>query len=130
MPVRVVILLRNPSGFRESTHRPLISHVGPCFLINRPLAFLIITELDLVLYFKLQNLFISYLFHMNSKLSDSNCKMFIGIFSIQINYDPVPHTGRSGAPQKRKPANQGILCRVLCSYCSMSGAPPDSLVHR
>jgi hypothetical protein len=36
----------------------------------------------------------------------------------------VPHTGRSGAPQKRKPANQGILCRVLCSYCSLSG------VHR
>jgi hypothetical protein len=24
---------------------------------------------------------------MNSKLGDSNCKMFIGIFSIQINYD-------------------------------------------
>jgi hypothetical protein len=40
----------------------------------------------LTLYFKLQNLFISYLFHMNSKLSDSNCKMFIGIFSVQINY--------------------------------------------
>jgi hypothetical protein len=39
-------------------------------------------------------------------------------------------TGQSGAPQKRKPANQGILCRVLCSYCSPSGAPPDSPVHR
>jgi hypothetical protein len=25
-------------------------------------------------------------FHMNSKFSDSNCKMFIGIFSAQINY--------------------------------------------
>jgi hypothetical protein len=24
---------------------------------------------------------------MNSKLSDSKCKMFIGIFSVQINYD-------------------------------------------
>jgi hypothetical protein len=33
-------------------------------------------------------------------------------------------TGRSGAPQKRKPAIQGILCHVLCSYCSLSG------VHR
>jgi hypothetical protein len=43
---------------------------------------------------------------------------------------PVPHTGRSGAPQKRKSANQGILCRVLCAYCSLSGAPPDSPVHR
>jgi hypothetical protein len=39
-------------------------------------------------------------------------------------------TGRSGAPQKRKSANQGILCRVLCTYCSLSGAPPDSPVHR
>jgi hypothetical protein len=38
--------------------------------------------------------------------------------------DPVPHTGQSGVPQKRKSANQGILCRVLCSYCSLSG------VHR
>jgi hypothetical protein len=24
---------------------------------------------------------------MNSKLSDSNCKMFIGLCSVQINYD-------------------------------------------
>jgi hypothetical protein len=39
-------------------------------------------------------------------------------------------TGRSGAPQKRKSANQGILCRVLCVYYSLSGAPPDSPVHR
>jgi hypothetical protein len=39
-------------------------------------------------------------------------------------------TGRSGAPQKRKSANQGILYRVLCSYCSLSGVPPDSPVHR
>jgi hypothetical protein len=31
-------------------------------------------------------LFILYLFHMNSKFSGSNCKMFIGIFSVQINY--------------------------------------------
>jgi hypothetical protein len=45
-----------------------------------------ITELDLVLYSKLQNLFISYVFHMNSKFSDSKCEMFIGIFSVQINY--------------------------------------------
>jgi hypothetical protein len=37
---------------------------------------------------------------------------------------PMPHTGRSSAPQKRKPADQGILCRVLCSYCPMFG------VHR
>jgi hypothetical protein len=34
-------------------------------------------------------------------------------------------TGRSGAPQKRKSVNQGILCCVLCAYCSLSGAPPD-----
>jgi hypothetical protein len=39
-------------------------------------------------------------------------------------------TGRSGAPQKRKSPNQGILCRVLCAYCSLSGAPPDSAVHQ
>jgi hypothetical protein len=43
---------------------------------------------------------------------------------------PVPHIGWSGAPQKRKLANQGILCRILCSYYSLSGAPPDSSVHR
>jgi hypothetical protein len=43
---------------------------------------------------------------------------------------PVPHTRWSGVPQKRKTANQGILCRVLCSYCSLSGVPPDSPVHR
>jgi hypothetical protein len=43
---------------------------------------------------------------------------------------PLPHTGWSGALQKRESANQRILCRVLCSYCSLSGAPPDSLVHR
>jgi hypothetical protein len=36
---------------------------------------------------------------------------------------------RSGAPQKRKSANQGILCCVLCTYCSLSGAPPNSPVH-
>jgi hypothetical protein len=39
------------------------------------------------------------------------------------------HTWRSSAPQKRKPANQWILCHALCAYCSLSGAPPDSLVH-
>jgi hypothetical protein len=33
-------------------------------------------------------------------------------------------TGQSGAPQKRKPTNQVILCRVQCAYCSLSG------VHR
>jgi hypothetical protein len=42
---------------------------------------------------------------------------------------PVLHTGWSGASQKRKPANQWILCRALCVYCSLSGAPPDSSVH-
>jgi hypothetical protein len=36
---------------------------------------------------------------------------------------PVPHTGRSGAPQKRKPANQWILCHALCAYYSLSDAP-------
>ena len=30
-------------------------------------------------------------------------------------------TRPSGAPQKRKPTNQEILYRVLCSYCSLSG---------
>jgi hypothetical protein len=39
-------------------------------------------------------------------------------------------TGRSGVSLKRKPANQGILYRVLCSYYSLSGSPPDSTVHR
>jgi hypothetical protein len=33
-------------------------------------------------------------------------------------------TRPSGAPHKRKPTNQAILCRVLCSYCLLSG------VHR
>jgi hypothetical protein len=48
---------------------------------------ILIPDLGLILYSKLQNLFISYILHMNSKLSDSNCKMFIGLFSVQINYD-------------------------------------------
>jgi hypothetical protein len=48
--------------------------------------FYLITELALISYFKLPNLFISYLFHMNSKFSGSNCKMFIRLFSVQINY--------------------------------------------
>jgi hypothetical protein len=43
---------------------------------------------------------------------------------------PVPHTGRSGAQQKRKSANQRILYRVLCAYYSLSGVPPDTPVHR
>jgi hypothetical protein len=38
--------------------------------------------------------------------------------------------GRSGVPQKRKPANQGILYCLLCSYCSLSNAPSVSPVHR
>jgi hypothetical protein len=42
---------------------------------------------------------------------------------------PVLHNGWSGAPQKRKPANQWILCHALCAYCSLSGAPSDSPVH-
>jgi hypothetical protein len=37
--------------------------------------------------------------------------------------------GRSGAPPKRKLTNQWILCRVLCAYCSLFGAPSDSPVH-
>jgi hypothetical protein len=44
------------------------------------------TELDLFSYFKFKNLFISYLFSYELQISDSNCKMFIGIFSVQINY--------------------------------------------
>jgi hypothetical protein len=32
-------------------------------------------------------MFISYLLHMSFKFSDSNCKMFICLFSVQINYD-------------------------------------------
>jgi hypothetical protein len=35
---------------------------------------------------------------------------------------PMPHTGRSGAPQKRKLVNQWIICRALYAYCSLSGA--------
>jgi hypothetical protein len=34
-------------------------------------------------------------------------------------------TGPFGAPQKRKPSNQVIFCRVLCSYCSLSAMPTD-----
>jgi hypothetical protein len=52
-----------------------------------PLNLGVTTDLGLILYFKPQNLFVSYLLHMNSKLSNSSCKMFIGLFSIQINYD-------------------------------------------
>jgi hypothetical protein len=39
-------------------------------------------------------------------------------------------TERSDAPQKKKPANQEILYRVLCSYYSLSGAPPNNPVHQ
>jgi hypothetical protein len=41
---------------------------------------------------------------------------------------PVLHTGRSGAPQKMKTANQGILCHVLFTIrCTtrQSGAPTN-----
>jgi hypothetical protein len=54
--------LITPLGSQISTRRPVVYRVGPCFLVNRPSAFLIITDLDIILYFKLQNLFISYLF--------------------------------------------------------------------
>jgi hypothetical protein len=37
--------------------------------------------------FEFQNLFISYLLHMNSKLSDSNCKMCIRLFCTCLNYN-------------------------------------------
>jgi hypothetical protein len=46
------------------------------------MTFKLIAEMGLILYFEFQNLFISYLLHMNSKLGDSNCKMFIRLFSI------------------------------------------------
>jgi hypothetical protein len=35
---------------------------------------------------------------------------------------PVPGIGQSGASQKQKLANQGILCRVPYAYYSLSGA--------
>jgi lipid A disaccharide synthetase len=53
------------------------------------LSFYLITDLALISYFKLQNLFISYLFHMNSKFSGSNCKMFTRLFSVQIKYSQL-----------------------------------------
>jgi hypothetical protein len=31
----------------------------------------------------------TYLFHMNSKFSGSNCKMFTKLFSVQIKYDQL-----------------------------------------
>jgi hypothetical protein len=87
IPLRVVFLLKRPSVSRKTTCRPSFSRIGPCNLADCTLDFFLIIVLDLILYFKLQNLFISYLLHMNSKLSDSNCKLFIGLFSVQINYD-------------------------------------------
>jgi hypothetical protein len=60
---------------------------APCFLAEKPLTFNFITEMGLILYFEFQNLFISYLLHMNSKLGGSNCKMFIRLFSICLNYN-------------------------------------------
>jgi hypothetical protein len=86
VPLRMVKLLKKPSVFRESTRRAWVLRAGPWILIKKTPDFLIITVFGLILYFKLQNLFISYLFHMNSKFSYSNCKMFIGIFAVQINY--------------------------------------------
>jgi hypothetical protein len=87
IPLRAAILLKKPSIFWKTTRRPWFSRAGPCNLAGRPLTFYLITDLGQILYFKLQNLFIWYLLHMNSKMSDSNFKMFIGLFSVQINYD-------------------------------------------
>jgi hypothetical protein len=58
----------------------------PWFLAEKPLDFIFITEIGLILYFEFQNLFISYLLCMNSKLGGSNCKMFIKLFSTCLNY--------------------------------------------
>jgi hypothetical protein len=77
IPLRVVKLLKGPPAFYKSTRRPWFSRAGRCILVDIPLTFYLTTDLDLILYFKFQNLFISYLLHMNSKLSDSNCKMFM-----------------------------------------------------
>jgi hypothetical protein len=86
---RVVVLLKKPPGFRKSTRRPLFKRIGPWFVLIRPLDFYLITDLALISYFKPQNLFISYLFHMNSKFSGSNCKMFTKLFFVQIKYDQL-----------------------------------------
>jgi hypothetical protein len=59
----------------------------PLSICSKAPPFYFIAELDLVLYFEFLNLFISYLLHMNSKLSDSNCKLFIRLFSTYLNYD-------------------------------------------
>jgi hypothetical protein len=41
--VHLEILLRNPSGFRELTRRPVFLHPGPWFLAEKPLYFVLIT---------------------------------------------------------------------------------------
>jgi hypothetical protein len=78
-------LVKKPLGFLD------INPLSVCFAC-RPLEFCR-EALDLLFYhrnrpsfvFWIQNLFISYLLHMNSKLGGSNCKMFIKLLFICLN---------------------------------------------
>jgi hypothetical protein len=87
VPVRLESLLKAPSSFQISICRPCVLCVDPCSFAEKPLTFYFITEIDLILYFEFQNLFISYLLNMNSELNGSNCKIFIRLFSICLNYN-------------------------------------------
>jgi hypothetical protein len=69
----------NPSSY-TLVRRPLFSYKQiPDLFSNHGIGPNFVFQTSKLVYF------IS--FHMNSKLSDSNCKTIIGIFSIQINYD-------------------------------------------
>jgi hypothetical protein len=48
IPVCLEILLRNSSGFRELTRRPVSLYPSPWFLVEKPLDFILITEICLV----------------------------------------------------------------------------------
>jgi hypothetical protein len=52
---------------RNRTHCPCVLHANLRVFAEKPLSFCFIAAVDLVLYFEFQNLFISYLLHMNSK---------------------------------------------------------------
>jgi hypothetical protein len=84
-PFACMFYLRDP---RVLGNQPAVLSLAriPLVLLNSPMCFYLITELTLISYFKLQNLFISYLCHMNSKFSSSNCQMFMKLFYAQINY--------------------------------------------
>jgi hypothetical protein len=88
-PFACEFCLRAPLVLGNQPAVRCFSAQAPGFFWIAPRYFYLITELALISYFKLQNLFILYLFHMNSKFSGSNCKMLIKLFSVQIKYDQL-----------------------------------------